>query len=33
MLAPNGMKEGQTVVSGKGVAPEVGNTFILLKFH
>ncbi|MBF91126.1 MAG: 50S ribosomal protein L2 [Flavobacteriales bacterium] len=29
MLAPNGLKEGQTVVSGKGVAPEVGNTLYL----
>ena len=28
-LAPNGLKEGQTVVSGKGVAPEVGNTLYL----
>ena len=29
MVAPNGLKEGQTVVSGKGVAPEVGNTLYL----
>lgn len=29
MLAPNGLKEGQIVVSGKGVAPEVGNTLYL----
>ena len=29
MLAPNGLKEGQTVVSGNGVAPEVGNTLYL----
>jgi large subunit ribosomal protein L2 len=26
ILAPNGIKVGQTVVSGKGSAPEVGNT-------
>ena len=25
MIAPNGIKVGQTVVSGPGVAPEVGN--------
>ena len=29
MLAPNGLKEGQKVISGKGVAPEVGNTLYL----
>ena len=29
MVAPNGLKEGQTVISGKGVAPEVGNTLYL----
>ena len=29
MIAPNGLKEGQIVVSGKGVAPEVGNTLYL----
>ena len=29
IVAPNGLKEGQTVVSGKGVAPEVGNTLFL----
>lgn len=29
IIAPNGIKEGQTVVSGKGVAPEVGNTLFL----
>ena len=29
MLAPNGLTVGQTVVSGKGVVPEVGNTLYL----
>jgi len=29
MIAPNGLKEGQTIMSGKGVAPEVGNTLYL----
>jgi large subunit ribosomal protein L2 len=29
ILAPNGLKVGQTVVSGKKVAPEVGNTLPL----
>jgi large subunit ribosomal protein L2 len=29
ILAPNGLKVGQTVISGKGVAPEVGNTLPL----
>jgi large subunit ribosomal protein L2 len=29
ILAPAGIKVGQTVVSGKGVAPEVGNTLPL----
>lgn len=29
ILAPNGLKVGQTVVSGKDVAPEVGNTLYL----
>ncbi len=29
MLAPNGLKVGQTVTSGSGVAPEVGNTLPL----
>ena len=29
ILATNGLKEGQTVISGKGVAPEVGNTLYL----
>ncbi|HMQ75409.1 MAG TPA: 50S ribosomal protein L2 [Flavobacteriales bacterium] len=29
MLAPTGLKVGQQVLSGKGVAPEVGNTLPL----
>lgn len=29
MIAPAGLKVGQTVVSGKGAAPEVGNTLFL----
>jgi large subunit ribosomal protein L2 len=29
ILAPNGLKVGQTVVAGKSVAPEVGNTLPL----
>jgi large subunit ribosomal protein L2 len=29
ILAPNGLKVGQTVRSGVGVAPEVGNTLFL----
>ncbi len=29
ILAPNGLKVGQTIMSGKGVAPEVGNTLFL----
>ena len=29
ILAPNGLKVGQTIVSGAGVAPEVGNTLFL----
>ncbi len=29
ILAPNGLKVGQTIVSGKSVAPEVGNTLPL----
>src|SRR5882762_549230 len=31
ILAPNGIKVGQTVVSGEDVAPEVGNTLPLSK--
>ena len=29
IIAPNGLKEGPTVVSGKGSAPEVGNALYL----
>lgn len=29
ILAPNGIKVGQTIQSGKGVSPEVGNTLFL----
>lgn len=29
ILAPNGLKVGQTIESGTGVAPEVGNTLFL----
>ncbi|MCD6112270.1 MAG: 50S ribosomal protein L2 [Bacteroidales bacterium] len=29
IIAPHGLKVGQTVMSGKGVAPEVGNTLYL----
>ena len=29
IIAPNGLQVGQTVVSGPGVAPEVGNTLPL----
>lgn len=29
ILAPNGLKVGQTILSGSGVAPEVGNTLPL----
>ena len=29
IIAPNGLKVGQTVVSGSGVAPEVGNSLPL----
>lgn len=29
ILAPNGIKVGQKIVSGKGVAPEIGNTLYL----
>ncbi|MDP4210380.1 MAG: 50S ribosomal protein L2 [Bacteroidota bacterium] len=29
IIAPNGLKVGQSVVSGKDVAPEVGNTLFL----
>jgi large subunit ribosomal protein L2 len=29
ILAPNGLKVGQKIVSGKGVSPDVGNTLTL----
>jgi len=29
ILAPNGLREGQTVISGENVAPEVGNSLPL----
>jgi len=29
IIAPDGLQVGQTVVSGKGAAPEVGNTLLL----
>jgi large subunit ribosomal protein L2 len=29
ILAPNGIKVGQTVMSGKDVAPEIGNTLFM----
>ena len=29
IIAPNGLKEGQTIVSGKGAVPEIGNTLYL----
>ena len=29
IIAPNGLKEGQTIMSGKGASPEVGNTLYL----
>ena len=29
IIAPNGLKVGQTILSGSGVAPEVGNTLPL----
>jgi large subunit ribosomal protein L2 len=28
IIAPNGLKVGQSIMSGKGAAPEVGNTLI-----
>jgi large subunit ribosomal protein L2 len=31
ILAPNGLREGQTVISGDSVAPEVGNALPLAK--
>jgi large subunit ribosomal protein L2 len=29
IIAPNGLKIGQVIMSGKGVAPEIGNTLYL----
>jgi len=29
IVAPNGLKVGQTIMSGKGVAPEIGNALYL----
>jgi large subunit ribosomal protein L2 len=29
IIAPSGLKAGQTIVSGKDVAPEIGNTLFL----
>ncbi|MDO5759444.1 MAG: 50S ribosomal protein L2 [Bacteroidota bacterium] len=29
IVSPNGLKVGQTIMSGKGVAPEIGNTLFL----
>jgi large subunit ribosomal protein L2 len=29
IIAPNGLKVGQTIVSGQGIAPEIGNSLIL----
>ena len=29
IIAPNGLKVGQTIASGPGVAPETGNTLLL----
>ncbi|MBR1626004.1 MAG: 50S ribosomal protein L2 [Bacteroidales bacterium] len=29
IVSPNGLQVGQTVMSGKGVAPEIGNTLFL----
>ncbi len=29
IIAPHGLKVGQTIMSGKGVAPEIGNTLYL----
>jgi large subunit ribosomal protein L2 len=29
IIAPHGLKVGQTIVSGKGAAPEIGNTLFL----
>ncbi len=29
IIAPHGLKVGQTILSGKGVAPEIGNTLLI----
>lgn len=29
IIAPNGLQVGQEIISGKGVAPEIGNTLVL----
>jgi large subunit ribosomal protein L2 len=29
IVAPNGLKAGDTILSGKGIAPEIGNTLFL----
>ena len=29
IISPNGLKVGQTIVSGTGIAPEIGNTLFL----
>lgn len=29
IISPNGLKIGQTIRSGKGIAPEIGNTLVL----
>jgi len=29
IIAPNGLKVGQEIISGKGIAPEIGNTLLL----
>jgi len=31
MIAPNGIKVGQTVISGSGIAPEVGNAMPMIE--
>jgi large subunit ribosomal protein L2 len=29
IIAPHGLKVGQTILSGKGIAPEIGNTLLI----
>src|ERR1039457_190504 len=29
IIAPHGLKVGQTIISGKGIAPEIGNTLFM----